>query len=494
MISAAARVASCFSTTILIRCRIGCTGEYNVLSEGFMGRPKRTLEECQEVAQKHGGACLSTKYINERGKLHWRCAKGHEWESSAACVVRAKTWCKRCSDAQSALRKRHSIEDCQVLAATKGGACLSSTYKNSKDKLLWRCNCGHVWSASFNAVHNGTWCINCANERKRQTNNLGIEKMHELAAKHHGKCLSRKYDNVNSVLEWECSERHRFCKRVSNVIAGHWCDTCNYLISERLCRAIFEHLYDDLFARCRPTWLIGEKGVPLELDGYNEKLKIAFEYQGIQHFQPVVKFKVCGERLRAIRARDDLKKSITQARGVVLIRIPYTVEHCKLEEYIRQQLKNHGKGREAWARLPFLDLWSVEVRVNNKLKQIRNLGAKKNLECLSENYARHDTPLLWKCRTCGNEFPYPPDRLANAKAPCGFCRAKARREDSRAEALEKIRAFLSSRGERLLSTRFEGQNVRLSIVCPSNHRWSSSWACLRHGVRCNQCRDSGLLK
>lgn len=458
-----------------------------------MGRKKRTIEECMEVARARGGECLSSEYVNEDGKLKWRCSEGHEWESSAACVVRAKTWCARCNNSRSASRRRHTIEDCHALAAKRGGVCLSTTYKNSKEKLQWQCTCGYIWPASFNAVGNGTWCIQCANERKRQANNLGIEKMHELAARHHGRCLSGKYDNVKSVLTWECSQGHRFRKRASNIIAEHWCETCNHRISERLCRAIFEHLFGDSFVRSRPAWLLSGQGAPMEFDGYNERLKLAFEYQGIQHYQPVAKFKVSNERQRAIQARDELKAGIARKRGIVLIRIPYTVEHCKLEEFIRQQLKSHGIDREGWTHLPMLDLWSVEVRANDQLERVRNLGTKKGLECLSNNYVRHDTPLLWRCRTCGDEFPFSPDRLAKVKSPCRSCRERTRHEQALKLALAKIRAFLSSRGEQLLSPQYEGQNSRLSIECQNRHKWTSSWASLRHGVRCGQCRDAGLL-
>ena len=45
-------------------------------------------------------------------------------------------------------------------------------------------------------------------------------------------------------------------------------------ISEKICRKYFEYLFNKPFNRIRPSWLS-----ELELDGYNEELNIAFEYQ-----------------------------------------------------------------------------------------------------------------------------------------------------------------------------------------------------------------------
>ena len=60
---------------------------------------------------------------------------------------------------------------------------------------------------------------------------------------------------------------------------------------EERCRAIFERLLNQkrvgehlLFKKVRPSWLINhETGFCLELDGYCKQLKLAFEYDGIQH-------------------------------------------------------------------------------------------------------------------------------------------------------------------------------------------------------------------
>lgn len=64
-------------------------------------------------------------------------------------------------------------------------------------------------------------------------------------------------------------------------------------VNEERCRAIIERLLNKerdgerfKFKKVRPWWLINhETGFFLQLDGYCEKLKFAFENDGIQHHE-----------------------------------------------------------------------------------------------------------------------------------------------------------------------------------------------------------------
>jgi len=429
------------------------------------------------------------EYTNEDGKLRWRCAQNHVWSATSASVVGQHSWCRRCADEKSAIKRRgHTLEDCIALAASKGGWCLATEYTSSKTKIHWKCSCGYVWEAAYSGVRNGTWCLPCANARKRKQNHLGIKKMHELATKQHGKCLSQSYDNVNSLLEWVCSEGHRFSMRASNVIANSWCQQCGKGLSERLCRSILEHLYQASFPRVRPKWLLSAAGAPMELDAYNEQLALAMEYQGIQHYKPVLKFKLDSCRVAEVQERDRLKESICASRNVTLLQIPYTIAHDNLEEFIRKELQQRGKVLARWKQLPYLDLWQLSVRVDDRLAKVKQEGARKNLDCISKSYLGHETPLHWCCRACGNQFSFRPDRLAQVSSPCAPCRKEALRHVNEQATLVQIRALLALRGEQLLSSRFIGHNEPLVMLCDQGHEWSTSWASRRLGTRCNYCR------
>ena len=60
------------------------------------------------------------------------------------------------------------------------------------------------------------------------SNKLTIEEMYEIAKARGGKCLSTKYVNSNTNLDWECAEGHQWSATPGNVKAGKWCKVCSY--------------------------------------------------------------------------------------------------------------------------------------------------------------------------------------------------------------------------------------------------------------------------
>lgn len=76
----------------------------------------------------------------------------------------------------------------------------------------------------------------------------------------------------------------------------------------------------------------------LELDGYCEELKMAFEYDGEQHFLPIRHWG--GEnRLHKTQERDKLKDVLCKQNNVELLRISYKqVEDIDsiIREFIRK--------------------------------------------------------------------------------------------------------------------------------------------------------------
>ena len=129
-----------------------------------MGRPKKTLQDCQELAAAKGGKCISLEYVNSRNNLLWECLKGHQWKASYDNVLQDH-WCPECVGC-----KKHTIKNCKDLASTKEGKCLSIVYVNNQTKLLWECKFGHKWAAIYDNVLHGSWCPECAKQNRIKTN------------------------------------------------------------------------------------------------------------------------------------------------------------------------------------------------------------------------------------------------------------------------------------------------------------------------------------
>ncbi|MHA1300194.1 MAG: NAD-dependent epimerase/dehydratase family protein [Candidatus Helarchaeota archaeon] len=56
-----------------------------------------TIDDAKKAAKFRGGECLSTKLVDMRTKLKWKCAFGHEFEGSPYLILRAGHWCPECA-------------------------------------------------------------------------------------------------------------------------------------------------------------------------------------------------------------------------------------------------------------------------------------------------------------------------------------------------------------------------------------------------------------
>ncbi len=108
---------------------------------------------------------------------------------------------------------------------------------------------------------------------------------------------------------------------------------------EQMCRQVVEEIYNKPFPCVRPNFLKNpETKRNLELDCYNEGLKIAVERNGIQHYVwPNFTGQSKEEFIKQLR-RDKFKIEICDRNGIYLITVPYTVEIKDIEKYIRYYL------------------------------------------------------------------------------------------------------------------------------------------------------------
>ena len=184
------------------------------------GKRPLTLLDIQRLAADRGGQCLSERYVNNRAKLRWRCAAGHEWEAAPG-PTKAGRWCPHCAHVA-----RLSLNAMAVIAASRGGRCLSTEYVNVDTALSWNCEAGHQWAATPASIKSGSWCPVCVHNQR-----LELKVLQRLAQERGGKCLSVRYINNRHPLLWECKRRHRWKAMPANVKGGKrkrgtWCLEC----------------------------------------------------------------------------------------------------------------------------------------------------------------------------------------------------------------------------------------------------------------------------
>jgi len=128
---------------------------------------------------------------------------------------------------------------------------------------------------------------------------------------------------------------------------------------QTMCKIILTSLTGEQFISIRPQWLRNPlTGKNIELDMYNERLSLACEYNGRQHYEYTPHFhkeRYCAYDKKIVDGmrhfelqvyRDDLKKTLCDKNGVTLIIIPYTISPYDLVSYIHSKLSLVKKHRE----------------------------------------------------------------------------------------------------------------------------------------------------
>ena len=329
-------------------CGVGrqCIGRF--LRKYGISRKDQFLRRSQKIAASRGGILISTEYINNYSKLLWRCSEGHEWEADFNAVS-GGTWCPECVRVSISHTLQHAIN----LGISKGGRCLSKEYINSKTKMLWECAEGHRWEADFNAVSGGTWCPICASVQSGLKKRLSLQDVISSAKDRGLTFLENEYRGSHIKHLYRCSSGHVFEMRPSNVNAGIGCPRCSRkpLIKENKFRDALEATLGYKFPSIRPEWLINPvTGHRLEIDGYNEELKLGFERSGRQHFEYVEFFHRTYANFESQQGRDRHKARILSERGIFMLYPTYKLKeedfHKFIVDAIRREPQRDGRGHK----------------------------------------------------------------------------------------------------------------------------------------------------
>jgi hypothetical protein len=110
------------------------------------------------------------------------------------------------------------------------------------------------------------------------------------------------------------------------------------------CRRVLEEIFGVPFPKTRPDFLrnpITSNGVDsnnLEIDCYNDRLKLGVEYNGIQHYKYIPYFHKTKDSFHNQKYRDYVKNDICQKNGITLIEVPYTVKVPEIKSFILNKL------------------------------------------------------------------------------------------------------------------------------------------------------------
>jgi hypothetical protein len=116
---------------------------------------------------------------------------------------------------------------------------------------------------------------------------------------------------------------------------------------EKECCRVLEEVFGKPFFTVRPNFLKNpETGKNLELDCFNPELKLAVEYNGIQHYKYPNFTGMSEEAFKAQLRRDLFKKEMCREKGITLIIVPYTIRLTEIEYYLIEKLQKIGLSRK----------------------------------------------------------------------------------------------------------------------------------------------------
>ena len=114
---------------------------------------------------------------------------------------------------------------------------------------------------------------------------------------------------------------------------------------ETECRRVLENLFRKPFPNKRPEFMKNSiTGSNLELDCFNEELRLAVEYHGRQHYEYVPRFHPHGKQsFYNQKYRDKETKELCAKNGILLIEVPYKIAVPNIRNFIIKKLRESGR-------------------------------------------------------------------------------------------------------------------------------------------------------
>jgi hypothetical protein len=461
-----------------------CLLEHARTHGGWNARPSKDefLGRVRAIVDRRGGTLLSKEYVSARDKLSVRCDHGHKFEMTSDNLTQGR-WCPVCKRNNHSARqvaKHRSVEWLRDFARREhGGDCLATEPAAMQSQVPWKCsNVTHplFLARIVNVVHKGNWCRACDAERRRlhpPRPQISRDVVERLVAERGGEIVDivagETWKGKKTRLTIRCADGHDWPASVDNLMhAGSWCPNCRHK-GERIVRAIFEATFNVKFQKSKPAWLRSPKARGLELDGYSEHLRLAFEYQGPHHEQDA-----------NVRVHDQLKRDACSRGGIQLIEVqavkrPFPAENVL--EAVRQAFQRYGISNAPI--LPTKDIFARELR------DLQRLAKGKGGTLLSTKYAGSE-PHVW---SCGNPdhapWPAEPWRIRRG-AWCSACAG------NRPLGIDGLRAWGRLHGLELLDSAYRGTARLYTWRCAAGHDVHRSKGNIEQSLRkrlpaCTEC-------
>ena len=241
-----------------------------------MVKRKTTEQIIIEFIDIHGDLYLYDKvnYINKRTHVLIGC-KSHGYFKQLSSNHLTGKGCKTCAINKLKTTIEQFIEKSLKIYGDNVYDYSLVIYINNKTKVKIGCKIHDYYfeQTPENHLLGCEGCLKCLNPN---INNI-IPIFNE---KHNNRYIYDRalYINSRTKIEIGCKIHGYFFQLPLNYKNGQGCPKCTYK-NETMAIQILEQISNYKFKKTRPKFLNG-----LELDGYNQELKLAIEYNGAQHY------------------------------------------------------------------------------------------------------------------------------------------------------------------------------------------------------------------
>jgi hypothetical protein len=258
-------------------------------------------------------------YINKKSKIKIICPIHGEFEQTAYCHYYFKQGCPKCK-VNKQLTTEEFIKNSKIIYGNKYDYSLV-VYKNAYTKIDIICKEHGIFSIRP-TDHKKSECSLCSLGYKKN-NNISEKEFIEKAKYVHGDKYDyskTKYINSRNKVIITCKNHGDFNQKAESHLRGRGCPNCIkskgennielYLNSKNI-------LYEKqkTFKKCKNI-------LCLPFDFYLLDYNICIEYDGIQHYKPIVHFGGI-ENYEIIKKLDKIKNEYCKNNNIHLIRISY---------------------------------------------------------------------------------------------------------------------------------------------------------------------------
>jgi len=413
---------------------------------------KFSYEQVLNVCNKLGFELLDKVYINRDTKLKIKhMTYGYTEDITFNAILKrfynkedikeSKEDIKQDLNDGAPVIKRNRTKE-QIIAEIKNlGYTFGEDYTGSKVKMLLIHDCGfedefswHDLQRRYNNDPNN-YCEGCSNfvsRKKKFKLDAVLDNLKEVENKLNLTCINK--DMIDKPIfdaKFQCNKcgvikQVKFYKKM---IRG--CQSCSSFKGrgELFCKNFLQNIFNKPFITVRPKFLTYINKDPLELDCFNQELKLALEFQGKQHlkYDP---FFHCRDfkKFEEQQQRDLFKREKCREYGINLIEVTYLDEKIgenHMKKKILDELKLLGYDIDEKKKDEKVNIEGGKPQCVNLDNKISEKLEKFNYRFLFETKETHTAKSLTivLCNY-GHHYSTTYDNLGNKNGGCPYCANK----------------------------------------------------------------------